>query len=508
MGTEITALSIKELQDGLKKKQFSAKEVALAYLERIKKYDSAIGSFLTITEEEAIEGAERADKLIGESVNLEEIFQNFPLLGVPVAHKDLYLTKGIRTTAASKVLENCIPQYSSTIVRRMEEAGAILLGKLNCDAWAHGSSGENSDFYPTKNPWNFEHVPGGSSSGSGAAVAAGFTPAATGTDTGGSIRLPASFCGVTGIKPTYGRTSRYGVVAMASSLDSMGFLTKTVEDAALLLQVTAGRDENDATTIREPVPNYLDSARRGLTDKGLRIGMPKEYFAQGLDSEVKKALEDAANVLEQMGAEIKEMSLPNTEYAIPVYYLIMSSEVSSNLARYDGIRFGKPREYFGDEAKRRIMLGTHALSSGYKDKYYGRATEVRALIAQDFEEAFKEVDVLLAPVSPIPPFKLGEKNKDPLDMYLSDVLLAAVNLAGLPALSLPCGLTKNNLPIGMQLIGSYLSEEVLFRLGHAYQEATDWHYKRPQVSSTSYNPAELSSTSYKRSLISYKRPQI
>lgn len=485
----ITDLTITELKEGLKKKQFSAKEVALAYLERIKKHDGEIGSFLTVTEEEAIEGAARADKLISESVN-GEIFEKFPLLGIPVGHKDLYLTKGIRTTAASKILENYIPQYSSTIVRRMEEAGVVLLGKLNCDAWAHGSSGENSDFYPTKNPWNFEYVSGGSSSGSGAAVASGFTPVATGTDTGGSIRLPASFCGVTGIKPTYGRTSRYGVVAMASSLDSMGFLARTVEDAALLLQIVAGKDENDATSLNAKVPDFVayssfrpqgsDPWGRPL-EQGLRIGMPKEYFAKGVAPEVKEAVESAARVFESQGAVINEVSLSYTEYAIPVYYLVMSSEVSSNLARYDGIRFGKSREYFGDEAKRRIMLGTHALSSGYKDKYYGRAAEVRALITRDFEEAFKEVDVLLAPVSPTPPFKLGEKSKDPLDMYLSDVLLAAVNLAGLPALSLPCGFTEDKLPIGMQLIGPHLSEEVLFGLGHAYQEATDWHAKRPQI---------------------------
>ncbi len=478
MDIEITGLSLKELQDGLRAKKFSAKEVTLAYLERIKKHDGDIGSFLTVTEEEAREGAERADKKISELG--DGAFSEFPLLGIPIAHKDLYLTRGIRTTAASKVLENYIPQYSSTIVRCMEDAGAVLIGKLNCDAWAHGSSGENSDFFPTKNPWNKEYVPGGSSSGSAAAVSAGFVPAATGTDTGGSIRLPASFCGVVGTKPTYGRVSRYGVVAMASSLDSMGFLTRSVEDAALLLGVVAGYDENDATSLNQPVPDYLSSVRGPLAGN-LRIGIPKEYLAQGVIPEVKEAVESAAKVFERQGAVIKEVSLPHTEYAIPVYYLVMSSEVSSNLARYDGIRFGRAREFFGDEAKRRIMLGTHALSSGYKDKYYSQATQVRGLIAKDFTQAFEQLDLLLAPVSPTPPFRLGEKTKDPLLMYLSDILSAAVNLAGLPALSLPCGFTKNNLPIGLQLIAPKLAEELLFQTGFAYQEATDWHRRSPKL---------------------------
>lgn len=461
------------------KKKFSAKEAVLAYFDRIKKYDNGIQAFITLREEEAIGEAERADKRIGELG--DKPFEQFPLLGIPVAHKDLYLTKGIRTTAGSKLLENYIPQYSSTIVRRMEEAGAIMLGKLNCDAWAHGSSGENSDFFPTKNPWKKEYVPGGSSSGSAAAVASGFVPAATGTDTGGSIRLPASFCGVTGIKPTYGLVSRYGVVAMASSLDSMGFLARTVEDAALLLKLVAGKDESDATSLDIPVPEYISSLGQGQTLSSIRIGVPKEYFAQGLDSEVKRTVEDATHEFERLGAEIKEISLPHTEYAIPVYYIIMSSEVSSNLARYDGVRYGNPRDVFGSEAKRRIMLGTHALSSGYKDKYYGQATQVRELIIKDFTDAFEQVDFLLAPVSPTPPFRLGEKAQDPLQMYLSDILTAAPSLAGLPALSLPCGFTENTLPIGMQLIGPKLSEDLLFRAGFAYQEATEWHKIRPKL---------------------------
>lgn len=479
---EIIDFSVTELREGLRKKKFSAKDVVSGYLDRIAEFDNEIGAFLTVVDG-VLDQAEKADKRIGELGN--RAFADFPLLGIPIAHKDLYLTEGIRTTAGSRVLEDYIPPYSATVVKRLKEDGAIILGKLNCDAWAHGSSGENSDFFPTKNPWNKEYVPGGSSSGSAAAVAAWFVPAATGTDAGGSIRLPASFCNVVGIKPTYGRVSRYGVVAMASSLDSMGFLTRTVEDAALLLRVVAGKDENDATSLDAEVPDYLigtngrPSKRRPLSE--LRIGLPKEYFAQGLDSQVKRAVEGAAGAFERMGAKIEEVSLPHTEYAIPVYYIIMSSEVSSNLARYDGVRFGNPRDYFGSEAKRRIMLGTHTLSSGYKDKYYGQATQVRELIIKDFTDAFEQVDFLLAPVSPTPPFKLGEKVKDPLQMYLSDALTVAPSLAGLPVLALPCGFTENTLPIGMQLIGPKLSEDLLFCAGFAYQKATEWHKKRPKL---------------------------
>lgn len=478
--TGICDLGIKELGEKLREKALSVEDVVSSYLDRIANFDNEIGAFLTLVEDEALYEAERADRKIKELG--KEIFKKYPLLGIPIAHKDLYLTEGIRTAAASRVLKDYVPPYSATVVRRLEEAGAIILGKLNCDAWGHGSSGENSDFFPTKNPWNKEFVPGGSSSGSAAAVSADFIPAATGTDTGGSIRLPASFCGVVGIKPTYGRVSRYGVVAMASSLDSMGFLARTVEDAALLLQVAAGKDENDATSLDVEAPGYISDSDSDRV-KNLRIGLPKEYFAQGLDSEVKGAVEDAANLFERMGVEVKEVSLPHTEYVIPVYYVVMSSEVSSNLARYDGIRYGNPREYFGPEAKRRIMLGTHALSSGYWDKYYGKATEVRGLITRDFADVFYppagRVDFLLAPVSPTPPFKLGEKAKDPLRMYLSDVLTVASSLAGLPALALPCGFTKNNLPIGMQLIGPRLSEDLLFKAGYVYQEATNWHKRKP-----------------------------
>lgn len=474
---DVTELTLLQILKGLKDKKFSSREVVFSCLERIEDFDSDIGSFLTVLKEKALEEAREADARIKELG--ADAFLEHPLLGIPIAHKDLYSIKGIKTTAAAKLLENYIPQYSATAVNRLNNAGTITLGKLNCDAWAHGSSGENSDFYPTRNPWDKEYVSGGSSSGSGASVAACFVPAATATDTGGSIRLPASFCGVVGIKPTYGRVSRYGVIAMASSLDSMGFMTRTVEDAALLLGVGAGKDPHDATTIDAGVPDYLSTIKGGV--KGLKIGLPKEYFAEGVSAEVREKVLAAVKTYEDLGAVVQEVSLPHTEYSIPVYYIIMSSEVSSNLARYDGIRYGHTRDYFGEEAKRRIMLGTHALSSGYKDKYYGRATEVRALIKQDFEKVFKDVDLLLAPVSPTPPFKLGEKTADPLLMYMSDILLAAVNLAGIPALSLPCGFTDNNLPIGMQLIGPRLSENILFQTGYAYQEATDWHTRKPKL---------------------------
>lgn len=468
---------MREILDGLKKKSFSVAEVVDSYKGRIETFDQEIKAFLTTTFERAHEEAEIADKRIADYG--DEAFKQFPLLGLPVAHKDIYLTEGVRTTAGSKVLENYIPQYSATVVERLKSAGAILIGKTNLDAWAHGSSGENSDFFPTRNPWNKEFVPGGSSSGSAAAVAAGFVPFATGTDTGGSIRLPAAFCGVVGFKPTYGRVSRYGVVAMASSLDSMGHLTRAVEDAALVLNITAGKDEFDATSLDDPISDYSKSLGEGV--KGLKIGLPKEYFSGGLSKKVEEKVKEAAAVLEKLGAELLEVSLPHTEYAISVYYIIQTAEVSSNLARYDGVRYGRDRSYFGEEAKRRIMLGTHVLSSGYKGQYYNQAKRVQNLVRQDFQKVFDKVDLVLAPVSPTPPFKLGTKTDDPLEMYLSDVFSVSANLAGLPALSLPCGFTKDNLPIGMQLIGPALSEDLLFRVGHTYQSETDWHERRPKL---------------------------
>lgn len=471
---EVTELTVVGSIEGLKTKKFSATELVDSYKKRIEEADPKIKAFLTMTFEGAHEKAEEADKRISRLD--DDAFKEQPLLGVPVAHKDLYLTAGVKTTAGSRVLENYIPQYSATVVKRLEKAGAILIGKTNLDAWGHGSSGENSDFFPTRNPWNLKYVPGGSSSGSAAAVASGMVPIATGTDTGGSTRLPASFCGVVGIKPTYGRVSRYGVVAMASSLDTMGHMARTVEDCALVLSVTAGRDPYDATSLEV---GEVGEIREFGRIKGIKVGLPREYFVEGLAREVDVAVKNAAKKFEQLGAEVLEVSLPHTQYAIAVYYVVQTSEVSSNLARYDGVRFGNDRNYFGAEARRRIMLGTHALSSGYIEQYYNQAKRVQSLIRQDFDKVFKKVDVLLSPVSPTPPFRLGEKTDDPLEMYLSDVLTVSANLAGLPALALPCGFTGDKLPIGMQLIGPHLSESTLFKAGFAYQQATDWHKKRP-----------------------------
>ncbi|MBI2310011.1 Asp-tRNA(Asn)/Glu-tRNA(Gln) amidotransferase subunit GatA [Candidatus Collierbacteria bacterium] len=398
-----------------------------------------------------------------------------------VGHKDLFLTKGVRSSAGSNVLREYLPQYSSTVVELLEKAGFKTKYKLNCDAWAHGSSGENSDFGSTKNPWNEEFTPGGSSSGSAAAVAAGLVDVATGTDTGGSIRLPASFCNLVGLKSTYGALSRYGIVAMASSLDSPGVIGKSVREVKKVFKVMAGKDERDATS--------LDSVKRPglvLTRPGIiRIGIPKEYFDKGIDLEVRQAVMTAVKILEKNGFKIQEISLPNSKYGIAVYYLVQTTEVSSNLGRYDGIRYGFGRESFGAEAKRRIMLGTFASSAGYSAKFFEKAAKVRTLIIQDFEKAFNSsadgVDVILGPVSSTPPFKLGEKANDPLTMYLSDILTVSVNLAGLPALALPCGFSKHNLPIGMQLIGPRWSENLLFDVGEVYQSLTKWHTKKPQV---------------------------
>ncbi len=462
---DLNSLTIKQALEKLSNEEISAVELTSACLEQIKKYNGEINAFITVDEKGALESAEKAD-------NERKNGGTSPLLGIPIALKDIFLTKGLKTTAASKVLENYIPQYDATVTKKLKDAGAVILGKTNLDAWAHGSSGENSDFGKTLNPWNKEYVPGGSSSGSAASLAASMCLASTGTDTGGSIRLPASFNNVVGLKPTYGRVSRYGIIAMASSLDSIGHFTKTVEDSALLLSVTAGSDPLDATTPQNSVPDYLDM---GSGVKGLRIGVPKEYFTGGLDKEIKGKTEDAIKKLEELGAEIVEISLPNTEYAIAVYYIIMSSEVSSNLARYDGIRYGNSRESFGEEAKRRIMLGTFTLSAGYYDAYYKKAMQVRTLIKQDFEKAFEKVDAIISPVSPTAPWKLGEKVDDPLKMYLSDIFTVTANLAGIPGLSVPAGFTSEGLPVGIQILGPQFSEEKLFQIGNAYEKATRFY---------------------------------
>lgn len=464
-------LTIKLAKQKLLQKEFSATELTKFYLERIRKYDKQINSFITVCETEALEQAKKADKLISEK-------QNLPLLGIPIAIKDLFSTKGIETTAASNVLKGYIPPFDATVVEKLKNAGAVILGKTNCDAWAHGSSGENSDFGATKNPWDKKRTPGGSSSGSASAVTADFALASTGTDTGGSIRLPASFTNTVGLKPTYGRVSRYGVVAMSSSVDSIGHFTKTVEDSAEILNVTAGKDEMDATTPEKNVPDYTKNLGNSIKD--IKIGVPKEYFIKGLDPKIREAVNSALKFYEKQGAEIVDISLPNTEYAIATYYIIQPAEVSSNLARYDGIRYGNGRESFGAEAKRRIMLGTFTLSVGYYDAYYKKAMKVRTLIKEDFEKAFEKVNAIVAPVSPSMPWELGEKVDDPLAMYLSDVFTVTVNLAGIPGLSVPVGFSKG-LPIGMQILGPQFSEDLLFNLGYHFEKEHDFYKKQPEL---------------------------
>lgn len=463
-------LGIKQIQVGLVKKEFTCVDLVDNYLKRIRSYDSEINSFLTLTEDAAYAKAKDDDKLLADLG--KEAFNQYPLLGSVVAYKDLFLTKGIRTTAASKVLEDYVPEYSGTVVERIDKAGGIAIGKLNCDAWAHGSSGENSDFGSTKNPWNKEYVPGGSSSGSGAAVASGFCTFATGTDTCGSIRLPANYCGVVGLKPTYGSVSRYGVIAMASSLDSVGHLTLNSEDCECVYNVTKGQDGKDAT---------LKEKAFKFTEKGGRIGIPKEFFVKGLDVEVEKKIDEAIKIFESAGYKFKEVSIPHMKYGISVYYIIQPAEVSSNLGRYDGIRYGHDRSFFGDEAKRRIMLGTYVLSAGYYDAYYLKAMKVRTVINNEVEKAFKEVDAMIAPVAPTPPFKIGAKTDNPLEMYLTDIYAATANLSGIASLALPFGFTKNNLPLGFQLMGPRFSEPFLFHLGTQFEKLSGQTYKLPNL---------------------------
>lgn len=462
-------LTIDSILEGYKSKKFSISEIVSSYLDRIEKLDPQLNSFITVTRKEALEEAKKKQVDLDNGVDL-------PLLGLPIALKDMFVTKGIRTTAASKVLENYIPAYDGTVVKRLKDAGAIILGKLNHDAWAHGSSGENSDFGPAKNPWNLEYTPGGSSSGSAVSVAAGLTPFASGTDTGGSIRLPASFTNTVGLKPTYGRVSRSGIIAMSSSLDSIGHFTKTVLDSAKILEVTAGKDNMDATLQKGILKQVQDD--KGV--KGMKLGVPKEFVASGLQQEVKEVFEKAVKEFEALGAEIVEVSLPHTEYGIAVYYILQTAEVSSNLARYDGIRYGNPRSFFGDEAKRRIMLGTYVLSAGYYDAYYKKAMQVRTLVKKDYDDAFQKVDALVAPVSPTLPWKLGEKVNDPLAMYLSDALTVTVNIAGIPGLSVPAGFS-NGLPVGIQILGPHFSEEKLFAIGHAFEQKTNYWKETPKL---------------------------
>ncbi len=451
-----TPLTIKETQDGLKSKKFSAVELVDLYLSQIKKYNSEYNIFLTVTEEEAYKKAKDLDN--------EGIYSN-PLSGVVTSYKDIFLTKGIRTTAGSKVLESYIPAYSATSVKRLESAGAISIGKLNCDAWAHGASGENSDFGPTKNPWNKEYVPGGSSSGSAAVLAANMSLVSLGSDTGGSTRQPANFCNLVGLKPTRGAISRYGVIAMSSSIDTVGSFTHSVDDMEIMFDVLRGEDGLDGIA--------KDFKKREIKSK-FRIGIAKEYFTEGLESEVHQMIDDVRKTFEAMDIEVVELSLPHTKYAVPVYYIIQPAEVSSNLGRFDGIRYGNPRDNFGSEAKRRIMLGSYVLSAGYYDAFFDKAQRVRTKLIEDFDNAFEKVDAILSPVSPTPPFKLGKNTSDPLKMYLEDVYTASINLAGIPSLALPSTFSADKLPIGFQLIGPNFSEHNLFELGRRYHQEINY----------------------------------
>ena len=476
-------MTIHELHGALKGKQLSSLEATTALLKRIESVEPQIGSFITVTAEQALAAARSADQRIARG-------EWTPLTGIPLALKDIFLTEGVRTTCGSRILSNFIPPYSAASWEKLRDQGAVLLGKLNQDEFAMGSSNESSAYGITRNPWDTSRIPGGSSGGSAAAVAAGQAIATLGTDTGGSIRQPASHCGCVGLKPTYGRVSRYGVIAYASSLDQVGPLTRDVADCALMLEAVAGYDPKDSTSVDTPVPDYSAALTGGV--KGLRIGLPKEYFIDGLDPDVQKAMTAAIDTFRRLGAEFVDISLPHTDYAVATYYLIATAEASSNLARYDGVRFGhraqadnlldmytKSRsEGFGTEVKRRIMLGTYALSSGYYDAYYVKAQKVRTLIMNDFISAFTGVDVMLTPVAPTPAFKIGEKINDPLQMYLSDIFTIPVNLAGTCAMSLPAGFSAEGLPIGLQLIGKPFGEETILRAGYAFEQATEWHTRK------------------------------
>lgn len=483
--SDLTTLSIFEMREGLASREFSSTELVTAHLDKIDRH-RGLNAFIKVCRDKALESAKESDTQLSQK-------KEALLLGVPGAIKDMILTKGTVTTAASKILENFNPPYSATVTEKLRIAGSPMLGKTNLDEFAMGSSNENSAFGPVGNPWNPEYVPGGSSGGSAAAVAAGLAPYALGTDTGGSVRQPAAFCNLVGLKPTYGRVSRYGVVAFASSLDQVGVFARNVRDCALVTEIISGHDVHDSTSVDRAVPKWSDSLGKSI--KGLRIGLPKEYFIKGLDPVVEKSVRDGVRKLESLGASVVEISLPHTELAVAVYYVLAPAEASSNLARYDGVRYGfraqKPRdlddlycrsrsEGFGPEVKRRIMIGTYVLSSGYFEAYYLRAQKVRTLIAKDFEDAFtSQCDVIACPAAPTPPFKIGEKAMDPLAMYLSDVFTIPTSLAGLPGVSIPCGFTSSGLPIGMQLIGRAWDEETLLTVAAAHESVTDWHTRRP-----------------------------
>ena len=479
---EFHQLSLKELQKGLSNKEFSSVELTSHFIKRIQ--NSELNAFITITDDLALEQAQKADTIIA-SGKIND------LTGIPYAHKDIFCTEGVKTSAGSKILDPFISPYDATVSEKLNDSHAVMLGKANMDELAMGSGNENSFYGPVKNPWDLSKVPGGSSGGSAAAVAAKLTPFSTGTDTGGSIRQPASLCGITGLKPTYGRVSRYGMIAYASSLDQAGPMTQTAEDAAIVLKTIAGFDERDSTSAEKSVPDYEKSLNNSL--KGLKIGIPQEYFSAGLDDGVKQKILDAIKEFESLGATLKEVSLPHSKFAIPAYYIIAPCECSSNLSRLDGVRYGyrceSPKdlsdlyirsrsEGFGDEVKRRIMIGSFALSAGYYDAYYLKALKSRRLISNDFQEVFKEVDVIMGPVSPTTAWDIGSK-KDPVSNYLSDIYTLSVNLAGLPAMSIPAGIS-DNMPVGLHIIGNHWTEERLLNIAHQFQNQTDWHKKSPK----------------------------
>ena len=485
---ELAQLTIREAHELLKSRQISSVELTQATLDRIREIDPRVKSYVTVTDELALDQAKQADARIAKGEKLT------PLTGIPFSMKDCISTRNVRTTCSSKILENYVPQYNATVTDKLIGAGAVLLGKTNMDEFGMGSSCENSAFFNTHNPWDLERVPGGSSGGSAAAMSASLATFTIGEDTGGSVRMPAGFCNVTGIKPTYGRVSRYGLIALVSSFDSIGPMARDAYDCATVLEHIAGHDSHDSTTYQSAVPTYTADIDKPV--RGMKLGIPKEYFVAGMEAGVESSIQEAIRQFEKLGMEIHEVSLPHTKYGLPVYYLLLFAEASANLARMDGTRFGLSvsegakdvidiylqtrHEGFGDEVKRRIMLGAFALSAGYYDAYYLKAQKVRTLLRRDFESAFASVDLLLAPTCPTTAFKLGEKTSDPLEMYLSDIYVVATNPAGVPALAVPCGFS-NNMPVGMQLIGRHLDEQTLFQVAYAYQQATDWHKQLPPL---------------------------
>jgi aspartyl-tRNA(Asn)/glutamyl-tRNA(Gln) amidotransferase subunit A len=485
---DLHSLTIHQLHDLLVKKEVTSREATDALCRRIREVEGKVKAYLLLTEEEAFRQADQVDRKMAKGEWLGD------LAGIPLGLKDILCTKGIRTTCASKILENYIPFYDGTVIQKLKEREAVFLGKLNMDEFAMGSSTENSGFQVTHNPWDLKRIPGGSSGGPAAAVAADECIAALGTDTGGSIRQPAACCGVVGLKPTYGRVSRYGLVAFASSLDQIGPITKDVEDCAILMNAISGYDSHDSTSVDVEVPDYKQSLKRDV--KGVRIGIPDEYFIEGMDPEVEKAIQEAIDFFRKWGAKIQKISLPHTEYAVAIYYIIATAEASSNLARYDGVKYGlRSKGYrdlmemytqsrakgFGEEVKRRIILGTYVLSAGYYEAYYRKASQVRTLMRKDFEEAFQKVDVVLAPTAPTPAFQIGEKTEDPLQMYLSDIHTIPVNLAGIPAISIPCGFSRQGLPIGLQIMGKHFEEGMLLRVAYTFEQNTDFHLKKPSL---------------------------